>query len=189
MGKTFIAGLLFIAAAIVTIVLGAVLDLKIDSVFFGLAIGAALALVNDKSGTIGRLGAFAVGLVVTMAGYIVRILVLNESLLGQILFAVLVGLLIAVICGVTAGRLPLWAGMVGAALVAGSYEANFLAVPQDIATNLFAAVSMALVPMAIAFIAGILIRPEIVRDSEDEDVDTDTAPTNTSNEQTTKSGV
>lgn len=168
MSKTFGAGLLLIAAAIVTIILGQALDLQIDSVFFGLAIGGVLALVNDNSSTLGRLGGFAVGLVVTMAGYIIRILALNESLMGQILFAVIVLVLIAVICGVTGGRLPLWSGLVGAALVTGSYEASFLDAPQDITTNLFSSVSTALVPMAIAFIAGILIRPEIKRGGDDE---------------------
>lgn len=193
MSKTFGAGLLFIAAAIVTVVLGTLLDLQIDSVFFGLTIGAILALVNDNSSALGRLGGFAVGIVVTMAGYIIRVLMLNESLLGQILFAIIVALLITAICGLTRGHLPLWSGLTGAALVVGSYEASFLQAPQDITTNLIASVSMALVPMAIAFIAGILIRPEIIRDDEDQNDQNaearDEAPTQSTQEQTTTSGV
>jgi hypothetical protein len=173
MGKTFIAGLLLVVAAIVTIILQSVMGLEIDSVFFGLMVGAVLALVNDNSSTLGRLGAFLVGLIVAMAGYIIRILVLNESLPGQILFALIAALIIAGICAVTSGRLPLWAGFLGAGLVAGSYEASFLAAPQDITTDLFTNVSQALVPMAIAFLAGIFVKPEIVgvETSEDAEID------------------
>ncbi|MCH9815146.1 MAG: hypothetical protein K0U64_01680 [Actinomycetia bacterium] len=173
MGKTFIAGLLLALAAIVTIIVSSVMGLDIDSVFFGLTVGAVLALVNDKSGVLGRIGGFLVGVVVTMAGYIIRILALNESLVGQILFAVIVALLIAGICAVTSGRLPIWSGFLGAGLVAGSYEASFLAAPQDITTDLFTNVSQALVPMAIAFLAGIFVKPEIVgvETSEDAEID------------------
>jgi hypothetical protein len=160
MGKTFGAGLLFIAAAIVTIVVASALNLEIDSVFFGLAIGGVLAFVSDRSAVGWRIGAFVVGLIVTMAGYLIRILALNESLIGQILFAVIVGILIMAICGLSSGRLPLWSGLLGAAFVIGAYESNFLAAPQDITTNLFTNVSMALVPMAIAFLFGIFIKPD-----------------------------
>jgi hypothetical protein len=171
MRRTLSAGLLLIAAAIVTIVLGSWLEAPIDSVFFGLTIGGILALVNDDSSTIGRLGGFAVGLVVTMAGYIIRILALNESLMGQILFVVIVLALIAAICSLTRGRMPLWSGLVGAALVAGSYEASFQAAPQDITTSLFSTVSTALVPMAIAFMAGILLKADLLPSGDDEKSD------------------
>ena len=171
MNRTFAAGLLLIAATIVTIVLGSWLEAPIDSVFFGLTIGGILALVNDGSSTLGRLGGFAVGLIVTMAGYIIRILALNESLMGQILFAIIILVLITVICGVTGGRLPLWSGLVGAAIVTGSYEASFLDAPQEITTYLFSTVSTALVPMAIAFMAGILLRADLKRSGDDEKSD------------------
>ena len=173
MGKTFGAGLLFIAAGIVTVIVGGVFDLKIDTVFFGLAVGGVLAMVNENSGTVGRLGAFLIGVVITMAGYIIRILALNESILGQLLYGVLVALLIIVICAATSNRLPLWSGILGIVLVTGTYEASFLQAPQDIQTQLFSTVSMALVPMAIAFLAGIFLKPELVgvETQEDKEID------------------
>lgn len=152
MGKTFIAGLLVIAAAVLAIVLDGALGLGLGSVLLGVAIGGALGLSTDGT-PIGRLGAFLVGFLVALVGYLIRILLLNESTLGSILHILLVLGLVTVICGVTKNRLPLLSGLLGIAAMVGAYEFAFASSPANIQTEIFEYASRVLVPVALGFLA------------------------------------
>lgn len=169
MGKTFIAGLLLVAAGIVAIVLDGAFGLGLGSVLLGVAVGGALGLSRDGS-PLGRLGAFLVGFLVAIVGYLLRILVLNESALGQILYIAIVVMIVTTVCAVTKNKLPLWAGALGIAAVVGAYELQFVASPQNIQADIFAAAAKVLFPTSLAFLASLFFstQPESAAAESDE---------------------
>lgn len=156
MGRVFIQGLVLIVAGFVCLLLNQVLNLGLGSIVFGLCIGAILGLVSD-GGPVGRAGAFVVGIVVAIVTYLVRVLFLNDSLAGNVVLLLLTLGIITLVAGLTAGRLPLWAILAGAALVTGAYETSFVAASQNVQTELFQYTTMALVPAAIGFLAAIFV--------------------------------
>ncbi len=160
MGKTFVQGLVILAAGIVALLLNQLLNLGLGSITFGLAVGGVLGLVSD-GGPVGRVGAFVVGMIVTMILFVLSILVLNTTFVGQVL-TVVIGLgLITVICALTGGRLPLWAGLMGAVLVAGAYSTAFAANPAGILTELPQYTTQALVPCALGFLAAVFVADKV----------------------------
>lgn len=156
MARTFIAGLLIAVAAAITLLLNNVLSLDLGSIFLGIAAGGALGLANDGS-PLGRLVAFMAGFFVAMIGYIVRVLVFNESAVGQIMFALLVLGILTVLAAVTGGWVPLWATLLGAATMVGAYELAFQTNPADIQQAIFEYGAKVLVPFTVAFIAALLV--------------------------------
>lgn len=156
MGKVFLQGAVLLVAGIVVLAINQVLNLGLGSITFGLAVGGVLGLVSD-GGPVGRIGSFLVGVVVALVHYLVQVLFLNGSFAGLVVTLVIAFGLITVICALTSGRLPLWAALLGVALVVGAYEAAFVDSPQDITTQLFQYTTMALVPAAIGFLAVIFV--------------------------------
>lgn len=155
MAKTFIAGGALLAAAALAILLDGLLGLGLGSVLLGVAIGGALGL-GAAGSAVGRLGSFLVGFGAALVAYLLRILVLNDSPVGLWLFAAFVIVVVTIASGATGNRLPLWAGLLGAVAVVGSYEAAFLASPQNIQAELFSSASTTLVPISLAFLAALL---------------------------------
>lgn len=190
MGNTFVQGLAVLIAGLVALVLNNFLNLGLGSIAFGLLIGAVLGLVSrENGGPVGRVGAFIIGIIVAMVVYIVRVLLLNPSFAGEVL-ALIVGLgLLTLICGLTSGRLPLWAALLGTALVVGAYETSFVDAPQNVTSELFQYATMALVPAALGYLATVLLQsrvaeaePPIDRDDNrpfNDPPRTDTDPTRT----------
>lgn len=156
MGKVFVQGLVILVGGIVVLALNEVLNLGLGAITFGIAMGGVLGLVSD-GGPVGRVGSFVVGMVIAMALYVLQALLLNGSFLGSVV-SIVIGLgLITVICAVTGGRLPLWAGLLGAALVTGAYQVSFNNAPQNLLTELPMAVTQALVPAAVGFLAAVFV--------------------------------
>jgi hypothetical protein len=160
MGKTFVQGLVILVAGIVALALNQLLNLGLGSITFGLAVGGVLGLVSD-GGPVGRVGAFIVGMIVTMILFVLSVLVLNNSFLGQVLTIVIGIGLITIICALTGGRLPLWAGLMGAVLVAGAYSQAFAANPAGILTELPQYTTQALVPAALGFLAAVFVADKV----------------------------
>ena len=159
MGRTFAAGLLVVAAAVVAIVLSGVLGLGLGSVLFGVAVGGALALAPNATAA-GRAGAFVVGFLICAVGYVVRALFLNDSTLGQIIYVALVVLAVTAVCAVIPGNaLPLWAGLLGIAALTGAYEAAYTAAPQDLNPEIIQYGSKVLLPASLAFLAALFVIP------------------------------
>lgn len=171
MGKTFVQGLVIIAAGIVALLLNQLLNLGLGSITFGLAVGGILGLVSD-GGPVGRVGSFVVGMIVAMVLFVLTVLLLNATFLGQTI-TILIGIgLITVICALTGGRLPLWAGLLGAVLVLGAYGQVFVANPAGILTDLPQYTTMALVPCAVTFLGTIFVADKVVANtSVDEKID------------------
>lgn len=155
MARSFVTGGLLLAAVAVLLLLNSLLDLGLGSVLLGTALGGALGMLT-VGGPIGRVGAFLVGFVITVVGYLVRVLLLNETGLGLFLFALLVIGVVTLVAGLTKGRMPLAAGLLGAASVVGGYEVLFSFAPQNITDQLVPAASAVLLPAAVAFFAATL---------------------------------
>lgn len=156
MARTFISGVALAVAAALAIAMDSALGLGLGSVLFGVAVGGALGLSVDGSAA-GRAGAYAVGVVVAVAAYLVRVLLLPDSSAGLIVFAVLAVLVTTAVCALTGGRLPLSGGLLGLATIAGGYEAAFVAAPQNVQAEIVAFGARAVVPVGLAFLAVCLI--------------------------------
>lgn len=150
MRKNVFTGLLLTCAAVLLIALGSALDVERVAAV-GLGAGAVLALVPDQ-GALSRFSGFALGFVIAWAGYVARAAVLPDSTSGR---AVALGLVVAVVVlGATLLRLPLWAGLLGVAALAGGYEAAFTAAPAEVATTSLTAVTSLVLAVGVGFVAG-----------------------------------
>ena len=146
-------GLLLTIAAVLLVALGSALDVeRVAAVGFGA--GAVLALVPDQ-GPLTRFSGFALGFVVAWGGYVARAAVLPDSTSGR---AVALGLVVAVVVlGATLLRLPLWAGLLGVAALAGGYEAAFTLAPAEVATTSLSAVTSLVVAVGVGFLVGAIV--------------------------------
>ena len=83
MRRTLLGGLLLVAAAFFTVLVGGWLDLELDAVaVLGVAAGAVVALVPDA--TVGRrLAGFALGVVAAVLGYYVRAALTPDTSMGR----------------------------------------------------------------------------------------------------------
>jgi hypothetical protein len=154
MARSFVTGGLLLAAVALLLLLNSFLGLGLGSVLLGVALGGVLGLV--PGGAVGRAGAFLVGFILAVVGYLVRVLLLNDTGLGLFLFALFVIGIATLLAGLTKGRMPLAAGLLGAAAVVGGYEVLFNLAPQNITAELVPAASAVLLPAALAFFAATL---------------------------------
>ena len=171
MGRVFLQGLVIAIAGIVALALNQVLNLGLGAIAFGLAMGAVLGLVSD-GGPVGRVGSFIVGMLIAMVLFVMQALLLNDSFVGLVLQIVIGFGHITLICALTAGRLPLWAGLLGSALVTGSYATYFENAPQNLLTEMPQYVTASLVPCALAFLAAVFVADKLVDNTQiDEKID------------------
>lgn len=166
MRRTLISGLLLVAAAFLTVLLGDWLDLDVASVALpGVAAGAVVALVPDA--TVGRrLAGFAVGILVTVVGYVLRAAVLPDTTGGRAVFAALVVGLLVVVAAVSFGRLALWSGLLGAAVFAGAFEATYNLAPPRVVENATNTLTGLVLCIAVGFAAASLAAPARERADE-----------------------
>lgn len=100
----------------------------------GLALGAVLGLVPDRS-VAGRTGGFVLGFLAAWMGFALRAGVLPDIPLGRAIAAVFVVGAITAVAVVSAGRLPMWSGLVGAGAMIGAYETTFGTAPTGFVTD------------------------------------------------------
>ncbi len=159
MPRTLISGLLLAAAAFVTVLLGAWLDLELDATaLLGVAAGAVVALVPDGSAG-RRLAGFALGVAVTLVGYFVRAAVLPDTDGGRAVFTGLVVLACVVLAAATLGRVALWSVLLGAVAFAGAFEAAYDAAPPRVLQNSMDSLTALALCVAVGFCLGLLAAP------------------------------
>ena len=119
MRRNLLAGLCLAVAAGLLVLVGAVLDLDLESVaLFGAALGAVVALVPDRTPLV-RLGGFAAGFVAAFIGYVLRAAVLPDTSAGRAVAVVIVLLLCVGVSAAARDRLPLWTLLLGTAGLCG----------------------------------------------------------------------
>ncbi|TCJ30936.1 hypothetical protein [Nocardioides jejuensis] len=153
MRVNLLSGLLLTVAAVLVAGPGAALDSGLGAVALaGLGAGAVLGLVPDH-GLPARLAGFTIGLVLSWAAYAARAALLPDSTSGRVVAIALVVALATVAVSVL--RLPLWPALLGAATLAGTYEAAYTDAPSQVATTSMNAVTALLVPLVLGVLAAV----------------------------------
>ena len=159
MRKTLLAGLVLTAAAVLVVVVSAMFDLELESgAVLGVALGAVIALVPDRTPAV-RLAGFFGGFVVALMGYFVRAGLLPDSVGGRAVAVGLVVVLCVAIAVASMDRLPLWTTLLGAAALAGAYEYTYAAAPPEVTSTSVTAATSLLFTVAIGFLAAALVAP------------------------------
>ncbi len=153
MRKSLLPGLLLVLASVLVVVISAALELELEPLaLLGVAVGALLAVMPDRTPLV-RLGGFALGLVVVWVGYLMRAALLPDSVGGRAVFVG--GVLLVCVLGAAAAkdRLPLWTLLLGVAALAGAFELTYAAAPPEVATTSVSAVTGLLLTVAVGFLA------------------------------------
>ncbi|MEZ0448952.1 hypothetical protein [Cellulomonas sp. ICMP 17802] len=133
----------------------------------GAALGGALGLVPDRSPA-QRAGGFAVGFAAAWLGYALRAAALPDAAAGRaVAVLVVLGVCLAV-AGLSRGKLPLWSTLLGAAAMAGAYEATYSADPTAFVTSSSATATSILLAAGAGFLATSLLGVVVVQDREQE---------------------
>jgi len=157
MRRSLIAGLVLAVFAALIIGLGELFGLDLQHVaLMGAALGGVLGLVPHPH-ALGRLGGFAVGFVLAWIGFALRAALLPDSATGRAVAAFLVVALITVACSVSAGRLPLWSGLLGAAAIVGAYEETYTNAPSQFLKEAPTAATTVLFAVALGYLATSLV--------------------------------
>lgn len=160
MRRTLLSGLVLVAAAFLTVLIGTWLDLELDdAALLGVAAGAVVALVPSST-PMRRLAGFALGVVLTVVGYLVRAALLPDTVGGRATFAALVVALCVVAAAVTASRLELWSTLLGAATFFGLFEATYNLAPPRVVENAVSSLTALAVCVAVGFCAAVLAAPK-----------------------------
>ncbi len=153
MRRNLLAGLCLAIAAGLLVMVGAVLDLDLESVaLFGAALGAVVALVPDRTPLV-RLGGFAVGFVAAFIGYVLRAAVLPDTSAGRAVAVVIVLLLCVGVSAAARDRLPLWTLLLGTVGLVGAYEFTYAAAPPELMTTSVDTATALFLSLAVGFFA------------------------------------
>jgi hypothetical protein len=160
MRNTLITGALLTAAALVTVLIGSWFDLDVDQIaLLGVTSGAVIVLASPV-GQVGRgLGAYVLGVFLTLIGFFVRAALLPDTSGGRAVYGAVVVLLCALAALATKQRLPLWALLLGAASFAGAFEAAYNAAPPQVATTSITTLTTLALCAAMGFLAASLAAP------------------------------
>jgi hypothetical protein len=153
MRRSLVAGLVLAVFAALIIGLGQLLGLDLEHVaLMGAALGGVLGLVPHWV-PLGKLGGFVVGFVLAWIGFALRAGVFPDSAGGRAVAAFLVVAAIGAACAVSAGRLPLWSGLLGAAAIVGAYEETYTNAPSQFLKESPTAGTTVLFAVALGFLA------------------------------------
>jgi hypothetical protein len=159
MRKSIFAGLVLALAGALVMWLSALFDLELESVvLLGAAVGAVVALVPDRS-PLARFLGFAAGFVAAWVGFFLRAAILPDTARGRAVAVGLVLLLCVAVVAVSAGRLPLWSILLGAAAMAGGYEYTYAAAPPEVATTSVSAATSLLFCIAVGYLVAATVAP------------------------------
>jgi hypothetical protein len=155
--RTLVTGIALAVAAFLLADQGAIFGADLPKVaLLGAAAGAVLGLVPGSL-PVARLGGFLTGFGAAWIGYALRAGFLPDIPMGRAIAAVVVVALITAVAVVSADRLPMWAGFLGAATLLGSYETTFAATPTQFVSDSMTAVTTSLLAAALGFLVTVLL--------------------------------
>lgn len=157
MARTFLLGVLATLLAAGVWIITAQMQLGAENGLLGVGAGLLLGLIRDHS-PLARYGAFMIGL-------IFGIIALLAGMAGWIGFVVAI-LLLTVISGLTGGRLPLWAMVLGSGVLAAMYLPFLNATPWYVLTQYPTAFFIVLATSSGGFIAAVLV--ELIQQRHEE---------------------
>lgn len=151
------SGLVLAVTTALVIGLSDLLGLDLQHVaLLGAALGGALAFVPHTPEW-GRLAGFLVGFLAAWVGYALRAAVLPDAAAGRAVAALLVIALVAVVAAASAGRLPLWSGLIGVAALVGAYEEVYTSAPSQFVVDSMGAATAILLAVAVGYLAASLL--------------------------------
>lgn len=157
MRTTMLSGLLLVAAAFLTVLVGQGLDLEVESTaLLGVTAGAVVALVPDTNAA-RRLAAFALGVFAALVGYYARAALTPDTASGRAVFAAAVVVLCVAVVMLSMGKLPLWGALLGAGTFSGAFEATYNAAPPRVVENSFGGITTLAVCVAVGFLAAAIV--------------------------------
>ena len=155
------AGIFLAVLAALLVLLSDRLGLDVQNLtLLGAGIGGALGLVPDRSPA-QRLGGFAVGFGAAWIGYLLRAALLPDAASGRAVAVLVVLLGCLAVAMATRGGLPLWATLLGAATMAGSYESVYVLDPTSFVSTSPSSASAVLLAAGAGFLATALLAPRI----------------------------
>lgn len=159
MRSTLLSGAVLTVASILVIVLSSSLGLDVESVaLMGAGSGAVIALVPGRSPLL-RLVGFLVGFALSWVGYLVRAGFLPDTAAGHAIAVAVVVALCTVVAALSRDRLPLWTLLLGAAVLAGSYETTYIEAPSQVLRTSASSSTSVLLAFAFGFFAAALVAP------------------------------
>jgi hypothetical protein len=170
---TVLSGVVLTVGSILLIILGSSLGLDVETVaLMGAGSGAVVALVPHRSPMF-RLGGFLAGFVLSWLGYLVRAGFLPDTASGHALAVGLVVALCSAVAVASRDRIPLWSTLLGAAVLAGSYETTYIEAPSQVISTSLSTSTSVLLAVAFGFFAAALVAPQVpderLRDDTAED--------------------
>jgi hypothetical protein len=163
-----LTGGVLVVAAVAIVMLSSTLGLDVESVaLMGAATGAVIALVPDRTPQARVIG-FLVGFGASWLAYLVRAGFLPDTHAGHALAVGLVVIVCTLVAGLSRDRVPLWATLVGAAALTGSYETTYVEAPSQVLSTSASSSTSVLLAVALGFFAVALVAPG--RRPADEDV-------------------
>jgi hypothetical protein len=150
------SGLVLAVSAALVIGLSDLLGLDLQPVaLLGASLGGALAFVPHTPDW-GRLAGFLVGFLAAWVGYALRAAVLPDAAAGRAVAALIVIVLVTVVAAATAGRLPLWSGLIGVAALVGAYEELYTSAPSQFVGDSMGAATAILLAVAVGYLVASL---------------------------------
>jgi hypothetical protein len=161
MRTTLLSGAVLTVGSILLVVLSSTLGLDVETVaLMGAGSGAVVALVPHRSPML-RLGGFLVGFAFSWLGYLVRAGFLPDTATGHALAVGLVVALCSVVAAASRDRIPLWSTLLGAAVLAGSYETTYIEAPSQVLSTSISTSTSVLLAVAFGFFAAALVAPQV----------------------------
>ncbi|MDZ7578307.1 MAG: hypothetical protein U0904_09065 [Candidatus Nanopelagicales bacterium] len=156
MARTFLLGVVAAVLGVGVWLLVSVLNLGVENGLLGVGAGLVLGLVQEGS-PLARYAAFLIGLVLGL-------IALGAGLVGWVGFVIVI-LLLTVISGLTGGRLPMWAMVLGAGVFAAMYTEQLLSTGWFFLTQYPTAFFVALATSSGGFVIAVFV--ELLRDKEE----------------------
>jgi hypothetical protein len=155
MVRRLLSGTALALCAAFVVLLGGGSDLE-HVALLGAALGGVIGLVPYDP-PLGKLGGFFLGFFLAWIAYGVRAALLPDTAAGRAVAAFLVILVCGLVAAVTAGKVPLWSALVGAAAIVGSYELPFTDSPPQFMVTSPPAATTVLLAAGFGYIVTTLI--------------------------------
>jgi hypothetical protein len=157
--RTVLIGAVLVVAAVAIVMFSSSLGLDVESVaLMGASTGAVIALVPHRL-PLARLLGFLAGFAASWFAYLVRAGFLPDTSAGHAIAVALVVVVCALVAGLSRDRVPLWSTLLGAATLAGSYEATYLQAPSQVLRTSTESSTSVLLAVALGFFAAALVAP------------------------------
>ena len=153
--RTLLSGVVLALFTAVVLLIGGGSELE-HVALLGAALGGVIGLVPHDP-PLGKLGGFALGFAMAWMAFAIRAAVLPDSTIGRAVAAFVVILILGGAAAISAGKVPLWSSLVGAAAMVGAYETAYTSSPPTFLTTSPEAASTVLLAAAFGYIGTTLI--------------------------------